>query len=148
MPTGKIKKWNADRGFGFIKPDAGKDDVFVHVSEFERAGLEEPKEGDAVSFEIEADRKTGKPRAVRLRRSVIGRMDRATLMAHLALADHLAKGDQVIRRQLEVTARLEAIGGDTTSARALLREFENTQASHASDRESIKAELEAGDPQS
>ena len=61
MPTGKIKNWNSDRGFGFIRPDGKSEDVFVHVSEFEKAGLSEPNEGDQVRFEIEADRRTGGP---------------------------------------------------------------------------------------
>jgi CspA family cold shock protein len=68
MSTGKISRWNGDRGFGFIKPDAGGDDVFVHVSEFERAGLDTPSEGDAVGYEVKISDRTGKPQAIRLRR--------------------------------------------------------------------------------
>jgi CspA family cold shock protein len=67
LATGKIKNWNDDRGFGFIKADDGGADVFVHISEFERAGLSVPGQGDHLSFDIETDRKTGRPRAVNVR---------------------------------------------------------------------------------
>jgi CspA family cold shock protein len=68
MPTGKIMRWNADRGFGFIKPEGGGDDVFVHASEFEKAGLDAPKEGDRISYEVKADQRSGKSAAANLKR--------------------------------------------------------------------------------
>jgi len=66
MPVGKVKFFNAAKGFGFIAPDTGGADVFVHVSAVERAGLDGLNEGDEVSFEVEQDRRSGKPSAVDL----------------------------------------------------------------------------------
>jgi CspA family cold shock protein len=65
--TGVVKWFNATKGFGFIQPDGGGADVFVHVSAVERAGLQRLDEGQPVSFELEADRRTGKTSAVNLR---------------------------------------------------------------------------------
>jgi CspA family cold shock protein len=62
MPSGKIKMFKDDKGFGFIKPDDGGDDVFFHVSAL-REGAEITV-GSAVTFEIGADAKTGKTKAV------------------------------------------------------------------------------------
>jgi CspA family cold shock protein len=62
MPTGKIKMFNEDKGFGFIKPDDGSGDVFFHVSAL-RDGDEIAKD-KAVSFEVGVDKKTGKTKAV------------------------------------------------------------------------------------
>jgi CspA family cold shock protein len=62
MPTGKIKMFNEDKGFGFIKPDDGGDDIFFHVSAL-RDG-DEIRQGKAVSFEMGVDKKSGKPKAV------------------------------------------------------------------------------------
>jgi CspA family cold shock protein len=67
MATGTVKWFNSAKGYGFIQPDAGGGDVFVHVSAVERAGLRELQEGQKVSFEIQQDRKTGKSSAVDLR---------------------------------------------------------------------------------
>ena len=71
MATGTIKMFNQDKGFGFIKPDgaAGGNDVFVHISSFEQAGMPVPKEGDRVSYDLGTDRRTGKSRAENLRRA-------------------------------------------------------------------------------
>ncbi|MEJ0063804.1 MAG: cold-shock protein [Alphaproteobacteria bacterium] len=52
MATGKVKWFNATKGFGFIQPDAGGSDVFVHISAVEAAGLRDLKEGQAVSYEL------------------------------------------------------------------------------------------------
>ena len=60
MPTGTVKWFNAQKGFGFIQPEDGSADVFVHVSAVEGAGLKGLKEGQRVSFEIEAGRQPGK----------------------------------------------------------------------------------------
>ena len=62
MPTGKIKMFNDQRGFGFIKPDDGGADIFFHVSAL-REG-DEITEGKAVSFETGPDQKTGKIKAI------------------------------------------------------------------------------------
>lgn len=56
MPTGTVKWFNATKGYGFIQPDEGGKDVFVHISAVERAGLSGLKDGQKVSFEVEADR--------------------------------------------------------------------------------------------
>ncbi|GHD42474.1 cold-shock protein [Thalassobaculum fulvum] len=60
MATGTVKWFNAQKGFGFIEPDGGGSDAFVHISAVERAGLGTLVEGQKVSFEVMADRKTGK----------------------------------------------------------------------------------------
>jgi CspA family cold shock protein len=65
--AGVVKWFNATKGFGFIQPDDGGADVFVHVSAVERAGLQRLDEGQPVSFDLEADRRTGKTSAVNLR---------------------------------------------------------------------------------
>jgi CspA family cold shock protein len=66
MQTGTVKWFNAQKGFGFIQPSTGGQDVFVHISAVERAGLSGLNEGQKVSFEIVADRRTGKSSADRL----------------------------------------------------------------------------------
>src|SRR4051794_6674339 len=68
MAQGKIKKWNSDRGFGFIQPEGGGADVFVHASAFEKAGLDAPKEGDRVSYDVKTDRRSGKTAAANIKR--------------------------------------------------------------------------------
>ena len=60
MITGTVKFYNGQRGFGFIKPDDGSQDVFVHATALERAGMRGLAEGQKVSFDTEADRRTGK----------------------------------------------------------------------------------------
>ena len=66
MQTGTVKWFNAQKGFGFIQPDNGGTDVFVHISAVERAGLNGLNEGQKISFEIVADRRSGKSAADRL----------------------------------------------------------------------------------
>jgi CspA family cold shock protein len=63
MATGTVKWFNSTKGFGFIQPDNGGQDVFVHISAVERAGLSNLVEGQKINFEIEQDRKTGKSSA-------------------------------------------------------------------------------------
>jgi CspA family cold shock protein len=63
MNKGTVKWFNATKGYGFITPENGGQDVFVHISAVERAGLRELQEGQVVSFEMIADRKTGKTSA-------------------------------------------------------------------------------------
>jgi len=66
MATGTVKWFNATKGFGFIAPDDGGNDVFVHISAVERAGMHGLNEGDKISYEIEVDRQRGKSSAVNL----------------------------------------------------------------------------------
>ena len=66
MTTGTVKWFNATKGFGFIQPIDGGADVFVHVSAVERAGMHGLDEGQKVSFEVVADKRTGKTSAVNL----------------------------------------------------------------------------------
>ena len=63
MATGTVKGFNATKGYGFIQPDNGGADVFVHISAVERAGMTSLNEGQKISFEIEQDRRTGKSAA-------------------------------------------------------------------------------------
>jgi cold shock protein len=67
MNKGTVKWFNNQKGFGFIQPDAGGKDIFVHISAVERAGLSTLNEGQKVSFEVVADRQTGKSAAENLR---------------------------------------------------------------------------------
>jgi CspA family cold shock protein len=67
MPSGTVKWFNAQKGFGFIQPATGGPDVFVHISAVERAGMSGLNEGQKVSFEIVADRRTGKSSADQLK---------------------------------------------------------------------------------
>jgi len=60
METGTVKFYNAQKGFGFISPDNGGTDAFVHATALERAGLQGLNEGDKVSFDTEEDQRTGK----------------------------------------------------------------------------------------
>jgi CspA family cold shock protein len=66
MATGTVKWFNATKGFGFIQPEAGGPDVFVHISAVERAGLRGLNEGQKVSYEMEEDRRSGKKAAGQL----------------------------------------------------------------------------------
>ena len=66
MAQGTVKFFNAQKGFGFIVQDNGGPDVFVHISAVERAGMSNLNEGQKVSFEIEADRRSGKSAAANL----------------------------------------------------------------------------------
>ncbi|CAH1668650.1 hypothetical protein CHELA20_50382 [Hyphomicrobiales bacterium] len=66
MATGTVKWFNDQKGYGFIQPDNGGKDVFVHVSAVERSGLRGLTEGQKIAYEVEADRRTGKDAAVNL----------------------------------------------------------------------------------
>ncbi len=66
MATGTVKWFNGTKGFGFIQPDDGGADVFVHISAVERAGLRSLDEGQKVSFELERDQRSGKMAAGQL----------------------------------------------------------------------------------
>ncbi|AHK43364.1 MULTISPECIES: cold-shock protein [Sinorhizobium/Ensifer group] len=63
MATGTVKWFNSTKGFGFIQPDDGSPDVFVHISAVQRAGLSGLNEGQQISYELTRDRKTGKSSA-------------------------------------------------------------------------------------
>ena len=63
MPTGTVKFFNATKGFGFIQPDDGATDVFVHVSAVERAGMRTIVEGQKLSFDVVKDSRSGKSAA-------------------------------------------------------------------------------------
>jgi cold shock protein len=67
MNTGTVKWFNSQKGFGFIQPEDGGKDVFVHISAVERAGMNTLDEGQKVSFDVVADRRTGKSSADNLR---------------------------------------------------------------------------------
>jgi CspA family cold shock protein len=67
MTTGTVKWFNSQKGFGFIAPDGGGNDAFVHISAVERAGLGDLREGQKLEYELVADRKSGKMSADRLK---------------------------------------------------------------------------------
>jgi CspA family cold shock protein len=67
MSTGTVKWFNSQKGFGFIQPDDGGKDVFVHISAVERAGMSNLNEGQKVSYELTEDRRSGKTSADQLR---------------------------------------------------------------------------------
>jgi CspA family cold shock protein len=64
--TGTVKFFNGERGYGFIKPDDGGRDVFVHITAVEQAGLKTLNEGQQISFDVEPDKKGKGPKAVNL----------------------------------------------------------------------------------
>jgi CspA family cold shock protein len=66
MQMGTVKWFNSQKGFGFIQPDQGGADVFVHISAVERAGLGSLQEGQKLSFELERDKRSGKTSAGQL----------------------------------------------------------------------------------
>lgn len=66
MATGTVKWYNEQKGYGFIQPDAGGKDVFVHVTAVQRAGLNSLNDGQKVNYELETDRRTGRESAVNL----------------------------------------------------------------------------------
>jgi cold shock protein len=68
VATGTVKWFNATKGYGFIQPDGGGGkDVFVHISAVERAGLRSLNEGQKISYDVEADRRSGKESAANLK---------------------------------------------------------------------------------
>ena len=66
METGTVKWFNDQKGYGFIQPDNGGKDVFVHISAVERAGMRGLVEGQKISYELQTDRRTGKAAAANL----------------------------------------------------------------------------------
>ena len=69
MATGTVKWYNETKGYGFIEPDNGGKDVFVHATALERAGMRGLVEGQKISYEVEADRRTGKESATNLQKA-------------------------------------------------------------------------------
>ncbi len=69
MTQGTVKWFNETKGFGFIAPDDGGNDVFVHISAVQNAGLAGLNEGDSISYEIEVDEARGKSSAVNLQKN-------------------------------------------------------------------------------
>ena len=67
MSAGTVKWFNSQKGFGFIQPDDGGKDVFVHISAVERAGMSNLNEGQKISYEVVTDRQRGKTSAENLR---------------------------------------------------------------------------------
>ncbi|MCP4318272.1 MAG: cold-shock protein [Hyphomicrobiales bacterium] len=63
MQNGTVKWFNTQKGFGFIQPDDGGNDVFVHISAVERAGLRQLDDGQKIAFEVVADKRTGRSSA-------------------------------------------------------------------------------------
>jgi CspA family cold shock protein len=66
MSTGTVKWYNETKGYGFIQPDDGGKDVFVHATALERAGMRGLREGEKISYELQTDQRTGKTSAVNL----------------------------------------------------------------------------------
>ncbi len=66
MQKGTVKWFNTQKGYGFVQPDAGGPDVFVHISAVERAGMRGLNEGQKIGYEIVADKRTGKSSADQL----------------------------------------------------------------------------------
>jgi len=67
MALGTVKWFNAQKGFGFIQPEGGGPDVFVHISAVERAGMASLREGQKISYEVQTDAKRGKSSAENLK---------------------------------------------------------------------------------
>ena len=67
MPTGTVKWFNATKGYGFIQPEDGSKDVFVHISDVERSGMDTLREGQKVHYEVREDPRSRKSSAVNLR---------------------------------------------------------------------------------
>ncbi|MDX5367468.1 cold-shock protein [Parvibaculum sp.] len=67
MANGTVKWFNSQKGFGFIQPESGDKDVFVHISAVERAGMRGLNEGQAIAYDLETDQRSGKVSAANLR---------------------------------------------------------------------------------
>jgi CspA family cold shock protein len=67
MAAGTVKWFNSQKGYGFIAPDDGGKDVFVHISAVDRAGLSGLRDGQKISFDVETDGRSGKQAATNLR---------------------------------------------------------------------------------
>jgi len=67
LPTGKVKWFNQDKGLGFITPDDGGTDIFLHITAAQRGGIDAVKEGMNIAFEVAQDRRTGRSSADNIR---------------------------------------------------------------------------------
>lgn len=67
MHTGTVKWFNSTKGFGFIQPDEGSTDIFVHISAVERAGMRQLTEGQKISYDVVQDKRSGRNSADNLR---------------------------------------------------------------------------------
>ena len=67
MTIGTVKWFNAQKGYGFIQPETGGKDVFVHISAVERSGMSSLAEGQKVTFDVEKDQRSGKIAAINLK---------------------------------------------------------------------------------
>lgn len=70
MPTGVVKWWNGSKGYGFIKPDDGSDDVFVHASALKKSGMDDLMDDDRVSYDLEPGKKGMQAKNVKVVASV------------------------------------------------------------------------------
>lgn len=93
MPLGSVKFYNTQKGFGFIIPDDGSPDVFVHVTALDDAGIETLQPGDRLSFEIGINSKNGRAKAIKLRPAA--GIDPTSNRSHLGLLNPL---DRFLRR--------------------------------------------------
>jgi len=112
MATGTVKWFNGQKGFGFIQPDDGGADVFVHVSAVERSGLNSLSEGQKLSYELERDNRSGKMSAGQLQSVCLccpGALDTRPLIGGPAFAPALFRFRAQARR-LEL-APADAISG-------------------------------------
>ena len=104
MATGTMKWFNATKGFGFIQPEAGGADVFVHISAVERAGLHDLHEGQKIAYEVVADRRTGKSSAEQFEASL-----KLPVTYHVVIAfDRDAEGDLKPGKAREVMSPIVA----------------------------------------
>ena len=90
---GTVKWFNATKGFGFIQPDDGGNDVFVHISAVERAGLGTLREGQKISYEIVADRRSGKSSADNLRAAGLAAERTSLIHRRFEIGLAVAKGN-------------------------------------------------------
>jgi cold shock CspA family protein len=104
---GKLQKWNAERGFGFIVAEDGGQDVFVHISAFARDGRV-PTQGEALTFEVEPDR-TGKRSAVRVRRVGDSQPEFARVITSRAGRSRTAGSGSGLLQKLIVVLMLAAV---------------------------------------
>ena len=82
MNTGTVKWYNETKGYGFIQPDSGGKDVFVHATALERAGMRGLREGQKITYELQTDQRTGKTGAAGSRADPFGLESRSAPERH------------------------------------------------------------------